>query len=81
MRGEINFEAASGGEESPGRWFKAGVRLAVREGGCCASRAAYVGACLGGLLGPEAVADDWLERFSMQAEVREWAEAICATRD
>ncbi|KAG2498090.1 hypothetical protein HYH03_003848 [Edaphochlamys debaryana] len=29
-----------------------GVRLAIREGGCCASRAAYVGACLGALCAP-----------------------------
>lgn len=38
-----------------GACYAQGVRAAIVEGGCCASRAAYVGGCLGALAG-------WVER-------------------
>ena len=46
-------------------WYKLGVRLAIREGGCCASRAAYVGAALGARLhlGLHALPADWVARY------------------
>ena len=63
------------------RWFMLGVRLALREGGCCASRAAYVGACLGAWLGPEAVPEHWLQRCLLRKELEGGAEAVCRSRD
>ena len=75
----------AGRQESrePGRqrWFTLGVRLALREGGCCASRAAYVGACLGAWLGPEAVPEHWLQQCLLMEELVGGAEAVCRSRD
>lgn len=58
-----------------------GVRLAIREGGCCASRAAYVGACLGALEGLDAVPTSWRSRCADFDGVLADAEAICRARD
>jgi hypothetical protein len=50
-------------------------------GGCCASRASYAGACLGALLGPEAVPVSWLQRCNSGEDVRQWAAAVCGARE
>lgn len=42
--------------------FIEAVRAALREGGCCASRAAFVGACLGALGGQAVVPQAWQAR-------------------
>lgn len=57
-----------------------GVRLAVREGGCCASRAAFVGACLGAAAGAQALPASWVDACGAAADVRRWAGAICDAR-
>lgn len=69
-----------------------GVRLAVREGGCCASRAAYVGACLGALVAGSynsglegcgrggGLPKEWLELYPAAVQVRSWAEALVGAR-
>lgn len=58
-----------------------GVRLALREGGCCASRTAFVGACLGAGMGPEAVPEAWLKRFTAGGETLERIANVCRSRD
>lgn len=57
------------------------VRLALREGGCCASRASYVGACMGALLGRNAVPQSWLARYVEAARVQAWAATVVGLRD
>ncbi len=65
-------------------WYVKGVRLAIREGGCCASRASYVGACLGAMLSPadgaSLIPEDWVRRCAVYAQVAEDARAICTAR-
>ncbi|GLI69252.1 hypothetical protein VaNZ11_013830 [Volvox africanus] len=64
------------------------VRLAVREGGCCASRAAFVGACVGAMvagLNPDespslGLPEDWLGRYPFAEKVRAWADMIVEAR-
>jgi hypothetical protein len=58
----------------------AAVRDALAAGGCCASRASYVGACLGGLLGVEAVPAEWLQKYEAAELVLGWADAMCSNR-
>lgn len=70
----------------PQQAYAWGVRLAIREGGCCASRAAYVGACLGAMTASASVRveshlpEDWLERYPAVGNVRMWAEAVIVAR-
>ncbi|PNH12277.1 Crystallin J1A [Tetrabaena socialis] len=73
----------------PAEAFVWGVRLAVREGGCCASRAAYVGACLGALTagggvggagGGEDLPARWVAKYTAAEQVRSWALQICEAR-
>ncbi|KAG2442291.1 hypothetical protein HXX76_002377 [Chlamydomonas incerta] len=84
-------EGASGtagaGAQLPAEAYVWGVRLAVREGGCCASRAAYVGACLGTMVagadegvGSGALPPDWLAKYTSAARVQAWAEVVVAAR-
>ncbi|GFR40758.1 hypothetical protein Agub_g1370, partial [Astrephomene gubernaculifera] len=47
---QTELTSPSRGASLPPEAYVWGVRLAVREGGCCASRAAYVGACLGAMV-------------------------------
>lgn len=63
-----------------GELYAEGVRLALQAGGCCASRASFVGACLGALGGAEAVPEGWVARHGEGARVRREAEALCAAR-
>lgn len=56
------------------------VRDALAAGGCCASRASYVGACMGGLLGAEAVPAEWLQKYEAAERVLGWADAVCSSR-
>ncbi|KAF6260730.1 ADP-ribosylation/Crystallin J1 [Scenedesmus sp. NREL 46B-D3] len=60
--------------------FVAALRDVMLAGGCCASRASYAGACLGALLGPEAVPASWVQRCDAGAKVQQWAAAVCAAR-
>ncbi|GLC50861.1 hypothetical protein PLESTB_000440000 [Pleodorina starrii] len=76
-----------GSPQLPAEAYTWGVRLAVREGGCCASRAAYVGACLGAMVaaapgGGQLVGlpEEWLARYSEAAQVRAWAETVLEAR-
>ena len=62
-------------------WFKQGVRLALSEGGCCASRAAYVGACLGAMMGPGAVPDAWAHKSLLGGDTMAAAAELCRIRD
>eukprot|EP00879_Flechtneria_rotunda_P019099 GHRR01020054.1.p1 GENE.GHRR01020054.1~~GHRR01020054.1.p1 ORF type:complete len:149 (+),score=59.54 GHRR01020054.1:2671-3117(+) len=56
------------------------VRDALTVGGCCASRASFAGACLGALVGPEAMRQSWLMRYDAPSKVQQWAQQICQTR-
>jgi hypothetical protein len=84
-------------ELSGRRWYVAGVRAAAREGGCCASRASYVGAVLGALQGHPAASPAspacssgttmrglpaaWLAKYSTASEVERLARRLCADRE
>jgi ADP-ribosylglycohydrolase len=61
--------------------FVTAIRDVMLAGGCCASRASYAGACLGALLGPEAVPASWLQRCDAGENVLQWAAVVCAARD
>lgn len=77
--------SATGAPLQPGAahqaWYQLGVRLALREGGCCASRAAYVGACLGAWLGGAgATPQPWLERYQLKGELQQTLPLLCRSR-
>lgn len=61
--------------------FLAAVRAAVREGGCCASRAGFVGALLGAAMGPEAVPEEWSRQVQGWEGVEDETEALLRLRD
>lgn len=58
----------------------AAVRDALRAGGCCASRAGFVGSCLGALLGVDAVPAAWLQKYESAEAVQAWAGEVCSSR-
>jgi len=58
----------------------AAVRDALAAGGCCASRSSFVGACMGALLGVDAVPDDWLGKYKAAARVQAWTDGVCSSR-
>jgi ADP-ribosylglycohydrolase len=60
--------------------FVAALREVMLAGGCCASRASYAGACLGALLGAEAVPESWVQRCDVGGNVQQWAAAVCGSR-
>lgn len=62
------------------RVLVAAVRDALRAGGCCASRAGFVGACLGALLGVDAVPAAWLQKYESAEAVQAWAGEVCSSR-
>ena len=61
--------------------FREGVRGALRGGGCCASRALFVGACLGARGGADAIPVRWRKRARKHRECFALAERLCALRD
>jgi ADP-ribosylglycohydrolase len=61
--------------------FVTSLREVMLAGGCCASRASYAGACLGALLGAEAVPESWLQRCDAGSRVQQWAAAVCGARE
>ncbi|KAL4451369.1 hypothetical protein ABPG77_009441 [Micractinium sp. CCAP 211/92] len=70
---------AGSAAQLPPEAFLEGVRLAIRPGGCCASRAGFVGALLGAL-GMQLPAD-WEGRVLGYASVRQHAELLVRLRD
>jgi len=60
--------------------FKRAIRAAIREGGCCASRAGWVGACLGGWMGIECVPEEWRREVSGFDRIKEEVEEIVRQR-
>ncbi len=74
------LEQQQGSGVLPPEAYVWGVRLALREGGCCASRAAYVGAMLGAMVGREGLPEGWLAKYTAQEQVAGWAEALCDAR-
>ena len=56
--------AASGPAILPGVAWVRGVRLALSQGGCCASRASFSGACLGAMVGMAGIPHDWMGRVA-----------------
>lgn len=60
--------------------FKRTIRAAIREGGCCASRAGWVGACLGGWLGLECVPVEWRKEVNGFDQIRKEVEEIIRHR-
>lgn len=63
--------------------YQDAVRLAIREGGCCASRAGLVGALAGAALdgGPEALPAEWTAQALGWEEEAAAAEALMQLRD
>lgn len=61
--------------------FAAAIRGALEGGGCCASRAGFAGACLGALMGAEAIPATWVQRTHAAADVTTWTERLCKARD
>eukprot|EP00955_Chlamydomonas_euryale_P065203 359175-Chlamydomonas_euryale.AAC.6 len=61
--------------------YMSGVRLAIREGGCCASRATFVGAALAAWLGAAAVPPEWLLRVQAGVELERCVDELCRARD
>lgn len=72
--------AAISARRSPEEVYTATIRAALREGGCCASRAAFVGACLGALGGEAAVPRAWREQLTGWEDVRQLAGELCELR-
>lgn len=66
------------------RVYQSAVRAALREGGCCASRATYVGACLGAWLAGSGELDflppEWVVKVTGFERTRELAEALVGLR-
>lgn len=66
------------------RVYRSAVRAALREGGCCASRATYVGACLGAWLAGSGKLDflppEWVPKVTGFERTREMAEALVGLR-
>lgn len=71
---------AEGGLTQQETQYVRAVRLALREGGCCASRASYVGACMGALLGKASVPHSWLDRYQQYRRAQEWASRVVGLR-
>jgi hypothetical protein len=67
-------------QEQKQQIFIAAVRDALAAGGCCASRASFVGACMGGLLGADAMPAGWLQKYEAGELVLSWADAVCSSR-
>eukprot|EP00983_Pelagomonas_calceolata_P121403 1160797-Pelagomonas_calceolata.AAC.8 len=68
---------------SIGYLYAEGVRLAISEGGCCASRAAFVGALLGassGVKDGSVIPRGWEEKYRQYDAVLEHAQMICQAR-
>ncbi len=61
--------------------YRDAVRGALRGGGCCASRALFVGACLGARGGADAVPPRWRKRMRKHRECLALAERLCTLRD
>ena len=72
----ISSSSSVGGQEV----FVCAIRDALRAGGCCASRAGFAGALLGGLLGPSCLPQSWADRCSSYGEVEAAAELLCKLR-
>lgn len=62
------------------RVLVAAVRDALASGGCCASRASFVGACMGALLGVDALPAEWLRKHEAADQVQAWAREVCSCR-
>ena len=60
--------------------FRRGIRLALRQGGCCASRCSYLGAILGIILAPM-IDREWLSRVGDQDQLESNAAKIASSRD
>ena len=60
--------------------FKRAIRAAIREGGCCGSRAGWAGACLGGWMGIESVPEEWRREVSGFDKIKEEVEEILRQR-
>eukprot|EP00887_Chlorella_sp_A99_P003938 scaffold11.g3938.t1 len=63
------------------RGFCETVRLAVREGGCCASRATFVGALAGAQAGGARLPASWRAKSRVNAEVAALARRLLQLRD
>jgi hypothetical protein len=60
--------------------FEAAVRACILAGGCCASRASFVGACVGARLGVAAVPQEWIAQTLRGEEVTRLAAELAAMR-
>jgi len=75
--------AEGGAAGLPAAAYAAGVRDAIRAGGCCASRSGYAGACLAALTahsGGAALPADWAARCAGFGATAAAADALCGAR-
>ena len=56
------------------------VRSCIHAGGCCASRASFVGACIGARMGVGAVPESWIARTLRGTEISKLAEELVVLR-
>jgi hypothetical protein len=65
-----------------GGMYAQGVQAAIREGGCCASRASYVGAVLGAAAAGAGapLPQDWAKKYAAMKQVVLAAQHLCDAR-
>ena len=61
--------------------FASAVCDALAGGGCCASRACFLGACLGAWLGPDAVPPAWQQKCSSWQSIAQQTTQLLMNRD
>lgn len=69
-----------GGGGPGGCCFERAVRACIMAGGCCASRASFVGACVGARLGVGAVPAGWIGQTLRGEEIARLAAELAAMR-
>lgn len=61
--------------------YETAVTNTILQGGCNASRAGFIGACMGAHLGYDAVPSAWRTKFTLWDETLRHAEALAAMRE
>lgn len=56
--------------------YRTGVLATLRAGGCNASRAGFVGACLAAQKGLESIPEPWKQKTLLYPEILQLAEAL-----
>ena len=67
-------------DEKTPECFEVAVRACIMAGGCCASRASFVGACIGARLGVAAIPPAWLAQTLRGTEILSLATELVELR-